>query len=157
MDTKDRELLRLLQADAGLSMNDLAERTALSKTAVWRRVRALEQAGVIRGRVTLLDAEAAGFPLTVFALVRTSQHSDQWFDRFRRAVDSIPEILEFHRTSGDIDYLLKVVARDMRHYDDIYIRLIQQLEFADISSTFVMETFKSKTELPLEEVPTPAK
>lgn len=149
MDTKDREILHQLQRDANLSMTELAERSALSKTAVWRRVRALEKAGVIRARVTLLDPEAMGFGLTVFAFVRTNQHSDRWFARFETAVRSIPEILEFHRTSGDIDYLLRVVARDMRHYDDIYKRLIRQVDFADLSSTFVMETFKAGTELPL--------
>ena len=149
MDNTDRRILDILQADAGLSMNELAERTSLSKTAVWRRVRSLEQQGVIRRRVTLLDAEALGFSLTVFALIRTNQHSDQWFASFRRAVESIPEILEFHRTSGDIDYLLKVVARDMRHYDEIYMRLIRELDFADISSTFVMETLTARTELPI--------
>jgi Lrp/AsnC family transcriptional regulator len=149
MDLKDRNILGLLQKDASLSMADLAERTALSKTAVWRRVRDLEARGVIRQRITLLDPEAMGFGLSVYAFVSTSQHSDEWFARFERAVASIPEILEFHRTSGEVDYLLKVVARDMRHYDDIYKRLIREVEFADISSTFVMETFKDGRELPL--------
>jgi Lrp/AsnC family transcriptional regulator, cysteine-sensing transcriptional activator len=149
IDRKDREILRLLQVDAGLSMADLAERSALSKTAVWRRVRELEARGVIRRRITVLDPEAMGFALTVFAFVSTSQHSDEWFARFERAVNSIPEILEFHRTSGQIDYLLRVVARDVRHYDEIYKRLIREVDFADISSTFVMETFKSGYELPI--------
>ena len=149
MDQKDRNILGLLQKDASLSMADLAERTALSKTAVWRRVRDLEAQGVIRQRITVLDPEAMGFGLSVYAFVSTSQHSDEWFARFERAVASIPEILEFHRTSGEVDYLLKVVARDMRHYDDIYKRLIREVEFADISSTFVMETFKDGRELPL--------
>lgn len=149
MDTKDREILHQLQRDASLSMTELADRCALSKTAVWRRVRELEKTGVIRARVSILDPEALGFGLTVFAFVRTNQHSDRWFARFESAVLSIPEILEFHRTSGDIDYLLRVVARDMRHYDEIYKRLIREVDFADLSSTFVMETFKASTELPI--------
>lgn len=149
MDQKDLQILRILQKDAALSMNELAERCSMSKTAVWRRVRALEDNGVIRKRVTLLDTEAMGFGLTVFALVRTSQHSDAWFSTFRKAVESIPEILEFHRTSGDLDYLLRIVARDMRHYDDVYKRLIREVDFADVSSTFVMETFKADTQLPV--------
>ena len=90
-----------------------------------------------------------GFGLTIFALVRTSQHSDEWFAKFQRAVASIPEILDFHRTSGNIDYLLRVVAKDMRHYDEVYKRLIREVDFADVSSTFVMETFKSDTRLPI--------
>ena len=130
-------------------MSELAERCAMSKTAVWRRVRDLEKSRVIQNRVTLLDHEAMGFGLTIFAMVRTRQHSDEWFSNFERAVRSIPEILEFHRTSGDIDYLLRVVAQDMRHYDEVYKRLIREVDFADVSSTFVMETFKSVTELPI--------
>lgn len=149
MDNKDREILRILQNNADLSMNDLAERCALSKTAVWRRVRELENRKVIRKRVSLLDSEALGFNLTIFAFVRTNQHSDAWFAKFKAAIAAIPEILEFHRTSGDIDYVLRVVARDMRHYDEIYQRLIREVDFADISSTFVMETFKSDTGLPI--------
>jgi Lrp/AsnC family transcriptional regulator len=149
MDRKDREILDLLQNDAGLSMAELAERSALSKTAVWRRVRALEDSGVIRERVAVLDRAALGFGLMVFAMVRTNQHSDAWFAKFERAALSIPEILEFHRTSGEIDYLLRIVARDMRHYDEIYKRLIRQVDFADLSSTFVMETFKAGTRLPI--------
>ena len=149
MDYRDREILRILQRDAGLSMTELADRCALSKTAVWRRVRELEKTGVIRSRVSLLDAQALGFGLTIFTFVSTNQHSDKWFAKFERAVSTIPEILEFHRTSGDVDYLLKVVAADMRHYDEIYKRLIREVDFADISSSFVMETFKSGTELPI--------
>ena len=149
MDQKDRDILRIIQGNAGLSMSELAERVALSKTAVWRRIRGLEKRRVIRGRATLIDPESLGFGLTVFALVRTNQHSDQWFAKFERAVASIPEILEFHRTSGDIDYLLRIVARDMRHYDEVYKRLIRQVDLADVSSTFVMETFKSDAGLPI--------
>ena len=149
MDQKDRKILRIIQGDASLSMNELAERCAMSKTAVWRRVRALEESGVIGKRVTLLDKEALGFGLTVFAMVRTNQHSDAWFSKFQAAVRSIPEILEFHRTSGDLDYLLQIVATDMRHYDKVYRQLIREVDFADISSTFVMETFKSDTQLPI--------
>ena len=149
MDQRDRQILRILQANATISMGDLAERCSLSKTAVWRRVRELEAHGVVRQRVTLLDAEAIGFGLTIFAMVRTNQHSDAWFSTFEKAVKSIPEILEFHRTSGEIDYLLRVVARDMRHYDEIYKRLIREVDFADVSSTFVMETFKDDTQLPI--------
>jgi len=108
MDQKDRRILRILQKDATLSMNELAERSALSKTAVWRRVKALEDKGVIRKCVTLLDKETLGFGLTIFALVRTNQHSDE-----------------------------------------IYQQLIRKVDFADVSSTFVMETFKSETELPI--------
>ena len=149
MDQKDQRILRILQSNAAISMNDLAERCAMSKSAVWRRVRDLETRGVIKDRVTLLDAPSMGFGLTVFSMVRTNQHSDAWFSKFADAVASIPEILEFHRTSGDIDYLLRIVARDMQHYDEVYKRLIRRVDFADVSSTFVMETLKADTQLPI--------
>jgi Lrp/AsnC family transcriptional regulator len=149
MDQKDRKILRILQKNAALSMNELADRCSMSKTAVWRRVKSLQDSGVILKRVTLLDKEAMGFGLTVFALVRTNQHSDEWFEKFKQAVMSIPEIQEFHRTSGDLDYLLRIVARNMRHYDEVYKQLIRKVDFADVSSTFVMETIKSDTELPI--------
>jgi Lrp/AsnC family transcriptional regulator len=149
MDQKDRQILRILQKNATLSMNALADRCSMSKTAVWRRVRSLEDSGVIQKRVTLLDNEAMGFGLTVFALVRTNQHSDEWFEKFKQAVMLIPEIQEFHRTSGDLDYLLRIVARNMRHYDEVYKQLIRKVDFADVSSTFVMETIKSDTQLPI--------
>ena len=149
MDQKDRQILQIIQNDASLSMTELADRCALSKTAVWRRVRELENAGVIRRRITLLDAASLGFGLTVFAIVRSNQHSDAWFARFEKAVKQIPEILEFHRTSGDIDYLLRIVATDIAHYDQIYKALIRDVDFADISSTFVMETIKATNELPI--------
>jgi Lrp/AsnC family transcriptional regulator len=149
LDHKDRDILALLQRDAGLSMNELAERCALSKTAVWRRVRDLERRQVIRERVAILDAAQVGFPLTVFAQIRTNRHTDEWFGMFSRAVSSIPEILEFHRTSGDLDYLLRIVARDMQDYDRVYKTLIKAVDLADVSSTFVMETIKSSTALPI--------
>jgi Lrp/AsnC family transcriptional regulator len=149
MDSKDLAILALLQENANLSMNELADRCALSKTAIWRRVRDLEQKGVIRERVAILDASQVGFPLTVFAQVRTNRHSDEWFEMFSRAVSSIPEILEFHRTSGDLDYLLRIVARDMQDYDRVYKTLIKAVDLADVSSTFVMETIRSSTALPI--------
>ena len=149
MDSKDLKILRILQSDASLSMGDLAEKVSLSKTAVWRRVRDLEKQGVIKQKVTVLDPVKVGFGLTIFALVRTNQHSDKWLGRFSKAIDGIPEIIQFHRTSGDIDYLLHIVAKDMADYDRVYKRLIREIDLADVSSTFVMETIKSTTELPI--------
>ena len=149
MNVKDAEILRHLQRDASLSMGELAERVALSKTAVWRRVRELEHSGVIRKRVAVIDPAAAGYGLTVFALIRTNQHNDQWYRQFTAAVECIPEIVELHRTSGNVDYVMRIVARDMADYDRIYKELIKQCEFADVSSSFVMESIKETSELPL--------
>ena len=149
MKSIDSEILTWLQEDATLSMEALAEKVALSKTAVWRRVKNLEAAGFLKKRVALVDNKRAGFGVTAFALVRTNQHSDEWFGRFRSAVLDVPEILEFHRTSGDVDYILRIVAKDMDDYDRVYKRLIRKCDFADISSMFVMETIKETTALPL--------
>lgn len=149
MNDKDFEILRWLQKDGSLSMDDLAERVALSKTAVWRRVRKLEDEKVIRKRTALVDEKAVGFGVTVFAIIRTNQHSDTWYSQFSEAVLSIPEIVEVYRASGDIDYIMRIVARDMEHYDRVYRQLIRKCDFSDVSSTFVMETIKQSSELPI--------
>ena len=149
MNDKDLEILRWLQKDGSLSMDDLAEKVALSKTAVWRRVRKLEDEKVIKKRTALVDEKAVGFGVTVFAIIRTNQHSDAWYGQFKEAVLSIPEIVEVYRASGDIDYIMRIVARDMDHYDRVYRQLIRKCEFSDVSSTFVMETIKQSRELPI--------
>ncbi len=149
MNDKDLEILRWLQKDSSLSMDELAERVALSKTAVWRRVRKLEEDKVIKQRTALIDEKAVGFGVTVFAIIRTNQHSDAWAARFSAAVLSIPEIVEVYRASGDIDYIMRIVAHDMDHYDRVYRQLIQRCEFSDVSSTFVMETIKQIRALPI--------
>ena len=110
-----------------------------------------ESSGIIRDRVTLLEAEKIGLGVTIFVLVRTNQHHDDWLERFTAAIDAIPEILEFYRLSGDADYLLRVVAQDIKAYDEIYKRLIKAVDLLDVSSSFVMETLKFTTALPLDQ------
>ena len=150
MHPTDRAILLQLQRDATLSVSALAERIGTSKTACWRRIKALEDSGVIRNRVTLLDTEKIGLGVTAFAHVRTNQHHDEWLEQFKQAIDSIPEILEFYRLSGDADYLLRIVATDIKAYDEIYKRLIKAVELLDVSTSFVMETMKYTTALPLK-------
>lgn len=149
LDDFDRRLLAALQADASLSLNDLADRVALSRTACWRRIQRLEEAGAIRGRVALLDPAALGLDLTVYVLIKTNQHNRAWAERFAAVVEEIPEVLEAYRMSGDVDYLLKAVVSDMKGYDRLYERLIAA-DLFDVSSSFVMETLKHTTALPLE-------
>lgn len=149
MDYRDLQILRLLQSNAMLSTSELAEHVSLSKTAVWRRIKALEKLGVLGDRVTIIDGRKLGFKMTVFALVRTNQHSDNWTERFSKAVTEIPEIVESYRMSGEVDYLLRVVVKDIEDYDRVYKRLIKQVDFADLSSTFVMETLKMEPQVPL--------
>ena len=149
LDDFDRRLLATLQEDASASLNDLAERVALSRTACWRRIQRLEEAGAIRARVALLDPAALGLELTVYVLIKTNQHNRAWAARFAAVVEEIPEVLEAYRMSGDVDYLLKAVVADMNGYDRLYEKLIAA-DLFDVSSSFVMETLKHTTALPLE-------
>ncbi len=149
LDPSDRRLLALLQEDATISIADLAERIGLSPTPCWKRVKRLERVGLIRSRVALLDRAALGLDVTVFVAVRTTQHSDEWLQTFAEGVAQIPEVVEFYRMSGEVDYLLKVVARDIADYDRIYRKLIKVAPLHDVSSSFAMQEIKSTTALPL--------
>ena len=150
LDRIDRALLAELQRDADRPLSELAERVNLSKNPCWRRVRQLDEAGYIRRRVALLDPQKLNLGLTVFVSVRTRQHSLKWLEQFRDVVESMPEIVELHRLSGDTDYLLRVVVPDMAAYDRVYRTLIGRIDLDTVSSSFVMEEIKQTTELPLE-------
>jgi len=149
MDKIDRAILTLLQDDASLSVGELAERVGVSKSACWRRIQKFEKSGVIKGRVTLLNQEKVNLPLTAYIVIRTNQHNDSWGGAFKRIIQSIPGVLEVYRMSGDLDYLIKAVVSDMPGYDRLYKELIKA-DLFDVSSSFVMETLKHKTQLPLE-------
>ena len=149
-DEIDRAILRVLQQDATRSIAEVGERVGLSTTPCWRRIQKLEKAGVIRSRVALLDPQKLNLDVTVFVGIRTSQHNNEWFERFRNAVVEIPEVLEFYRMSGDVDYLLRVVVPDIAAYDAVYQRLIESVDLFDVSSSFAMEQIKYTTALPLE-------
>ncbi|MEA1672600.1 Lrp/AsnC family transcriptional regulator [Nitrospirillum sp. BR 11163] len=149
LDKTDLRLLQLLQEDASQSIAQLADAVALSTNACWRRVKQLEEAGIIRRRVALLDADLLGCGITVFVAIRTNQHDEDWLETFARGVADIPEIVEFYRMSGDVDYLLKVLVADIPHYDRVYKRLIKVTKLTDVSSSFAMERIKSTTAIPL--------
>ncbi|MEK9752485.1 MAG: Lrp/AsnC family transcriptional regulator [Rhodospirillaceae bacterium] len=149
MNSFDRKILDLLQRDVGLSVAEIADKVGLSSTPCWRRIRNLEKSGVIRSRVALLDRDRLGLGVTVYVAVRTREHSAEWLDTFAAAVKALPEVLELHRMSGDIDYLLKVVVADIAAYAAFYKRLIERVPLSDVSSSFAMEEIKSTTALPL--------
>jgi Lrp/AsnC family transcriptional regulator len=153
LDGADRKILAILQADAAAPLQEIARRVHLSPTPCWRRIRRLEDAGVIRGRVALLDPAKIGVGVTVFVRVKTRHHTIEWFRRFAQAVTAIPEIVEFYRMSGDIDYLLKIVVPDIAGYDAVYKRLIGGIDLEDVSSSFALERIKSTTALPLDYLP----
>lgn len=148
----DARILARLQAEADVTIAELAETAGLSSNACWRRVKAMEEAGVIKSRVALLDAAKLGLGTTVFVNIRTSQHTEEWLESFAKGVASIPEIVEFYRMSGEVDYLLKIIVSDIAHYDRVYRKLIRVTSLLDVSSSFAMEQLKYTTALPLSEV-----
>lgn len=153
MDATDKLILTLLQDDATMTVQAIAERVHLSPTPCWRRIQKLEASGVIRQRVTLLDANKLNVGVTVFVSIRTSQHNAAWLERFARVVAALPEVLEFYRMSGAVDYLLRVAVPDIAGYDAVYKKLIKAAELADVSSSFAMEQIKYTTALPLQFAP----
>ena len=150
MDDIDRKLLEALQEDASLQVADLAERIGRSVTPTWKRLKRLEEAGIITGRVAVLDREALGIPLTVFVSVKTNMHNTEWLKAFEAAASKIEEIVEVYRMSGEMDYLMKIVCPDIGTYDAVYRRLIKLVDFSDVSSHFAMEIIKSTNRLPLK-------
>lgn len=149
MDKLDAKILDLLQVNGELTAAEIADRIGLSKTPCWRRIQRLQADGVIRQTVALLDAHALDVGTTVFVTLKTGNHSEAWFQRFVSAVRDIPEVTEIHRMSGDVDYLIRIVVPDIDAYDVVYKRLISAVEFQDVSASFVLETIKSTTALPL--------
>ena len=148
LDRQDIVLLSILQKDSSQSVGELADTVGMSKSACWRRLQKLEKEGVIRQRVALLDANALNLSLTVYISVRTNQHNDEWAATFQRPTALIPGVLEVYRMSGDLDYLIKAVVADMPDYDRLYKQLIKA-DIYDVSSSFVMETLRHTTCLPL--------
>lgn len=149
VDEIDRKILTLLQVDATITMDALAERIHLSRNATWRRVKQMEDEGIIRGRVTLVDPDALGLSLSVMVMIRTNAHRPDWLDSFEATVRSMPEIIGAYRMTGDLDYVLRIRVADMRGYDQFYKRLIAKVPLADISASFVMDEIKETTALPL--------
>lgn len=149
LDRLDTKILHILQLDAGISNADLAEQVGLSANACWRRVKRLDDEGVIRARVALLDPVRLGLAVTVFVTVKTTEHNERWLNTFSRGVAALPEVVEFYRMSGDVDYLLKIMVQDIADYDRVYKKLIAVAPLSDVSSSFAMEQIKSSTALPI--------
>ena len=150
MDKIDRKLLSLLQEDADRSLNDLAEAVHLTPTPCWKRIQRMQNEGVILKKVVLCEPSKLNLGLTAFVAIRTTQHSDEWLRKFAAAVQSIPEIVETYRMSGEIDYMLRVVVPDIQGYDNVYRKLIRAVELSDVSSSFAMERIKYSTALPVD-------
>jgi len=149
IDDTDRKILKELQRDASLGLESLGEKVHLSRNACWRRIKALEDSGVIQARVALLEPSKVGLGLTVFMFIRTSSHDADWLTKFARATNDMPEVLSAYRMTGDLDYLIRARVSDVAGYDKLYQRLINKIDMSDVSASFVMEELKETTELPL--------
>jgi Lrp/AsnC family transcriptional regulator len=149
MDDTDLRILRVLQEDSSLSVSDVARQVGLSASPCWKRINKLRADRIIQHQTAVLDAEKMGFGLTVFMEIRTGEHSGDWLRRFADLVSAMPEVMEFHRMAGEVDYLLKVMVPDMKRFDDFYKRLVETTPLAEVTSRFSMEPIKQTTALPI--------
>ena len=149
MDAIDRKILAVLQEDASLSVAEIGNRVGLSSTPCWKRIQRLEAEGVIQKRVAIIDQDKLGLGVTVFVSVETEDHSGEWLTGFAKLVGAMPEVLEFYRMAGDVDYMLRVVVPDIAGYDAFYKRMIAAVPLKNVTSRFAMEKIKSTTALPI--------
>ena len=149
MDAIDRKILGVLQDNAALSVAEIGQRVGLSSTPCWKRIQRLEADGVIQKRVALVDQDKVGLGVSVFVSIETGDHSQEWLNRFAEVVGAMPEVMEFYRMAGDVDYMLRVVVSDIQGYDAFYKRLIGSVPLTNVTSRFAMEKIKSTTMLPI--------
>ena len=149
MDATDKKILDLLQADASLTVKEIAAQIPLSATPCWKRIQRLEEQGIIRARVALLDPKKVNAAVTVFVAIKTDHHTREWIERFNQAVTDLPEVMEIYRMSGEVDYLLRVVVSSIEAYDRFYKKLISRIELSNVTSSFAMEQIKYTTALPI--------
>jgi Lrp/AsnC family transcriptional regulator len=152
VDRLDRKILQILQEDATIPVAEIGRRVGLSTTPCWRRIQKLEEDGVITGRVALLDPKRVNARVTAFVSIVTNQHNDEWLRRFAEVIRELPEVVEFYRMAGQVDYLLRVVVPDIEAYDSFYKKLISKIDISDVSTSFAMEQIKFTTTLPLSYV-----
>ncbi|MEO0750083.1 MAG: Lrp/AsnC family transcriptional regulator [Pseudomonadota bacterium] len=149
IDQTDARILREVQRDADQPLERLSDKVGLSRNALWRRIKLLEEAGIIRGKVALLDAKALGLTLTVFMQIKAARHDAEWLVEFARVARSMPDVQGVFRMTGELDYLIQARVRDMADYDRLYQSLVAKVPMGDVSASFVMEEIKATTELPV--------
>ncbi len=152
IDRIDRRILSILQEDSTVPVAEIGRRVGLSTTPCWRRIQKMEEDGVITRRVAVLDPKKVNAKVTAFVAITTNQHTDDWLRKFADVIRDFPEVVEFYRMAGQVDYLLRVAVPDIDAYDDFYKRLISKVDIADVSTSFAMEQIKYTTELPLSYV-----
>ncbi|MGI9312933.1 MAG: Lrp/AsnC family transcriptional regulator [Alphaproteobacteria bacterium] len=149
LDRIDRKILNILQEDCTMAVSEISARVALSSTPCWRRIQRMEKEGIISKRVALLDPKKINAEVTAFVAIKTNQHSNQWLNAFKKVLHPFPEVVEFYRMAGDIDYLLRVVVPDIASFDKFYKNLMDRIDLTDVSTSFSMEQIKYTTALPL--------
>ncbi|KZL24810.1 Lrp/AsnC family transcriptional regulator [Pseudovibrio sp. Ad37] len=149
IDRIDRRILSILQEDSTIPVAEIGRRVGLSTTPCWRRIQKMEEDGVITRRVAVLDPKKVNAKVTAFVAITTNEHTDDWLRKFADVIREFPEVVEFYRMAGQVDYLLRVAVPDIDAYDDFYKRLIARVNIADVSTSFAMEQIKYTTELPL--------
>src|SRR5215813_11803754 len=149
LDAIDRKILTVLQEDCSLSVAEIGARVGLSSTPCWKRIQRLEADGVILKRVAIADQDRLGLGVTVFVSIETGDHSHAWLTRFAEVVQAMPEVMEFYRMAGDVDYMLRVVVTDIQGYDAFYKKLIAAVPLKNVTSRFAMEKIKATTALPI--------
>lgn len=149
LDSTDRAILNIVQHDATLSVQDIADQVNLTVSPCWRRIQTLENEGYIEKRVALVNRDRIGLGIDVFVFIKTNEHNDQWLESFHTALQQLPEVCEAYRMSGDVDYLLRVVVQNIEAYDAFYKRLVSMVKLSDVSSSFAMERMKYTTALPV--------
>ena len=152
MDAVDKKILVILQQDSAQPLADIARKVGLSVTPCWRRIQKLEEEGIIRSRVALLNAKQVGLGVSVFVAIKITEHSSDWLNKFAIKISEYEEVVEFYRMSGDVDYLLRVVVKNMAAYDTFYKKLISEVPLKDVSSSFAMEEIKYSTALPISQL-----
>ncbi len=149
LDELDRNILRELQVNNTLSLDDLAKKLGSSKTPIWNRIRKMRKNGVIRAELAVVDPAMLGIESCFFVLIRTSEHEKSWQNKFLAALRKRPEVMEAHRLAGDIDYLLKVRVTNARAYDEFYQSLIEEVRIFNVTALLSMEEIKNTTALPI--------
>ena len=149
MDETDRQILRILQVNCSMSVSDVAREVGLSPSPCWKRIERLNNEGIIKRRIAVLNPETLGFGITAYVSIRTGEHSTEWLKSFSNTVTEMPEVMEFHRMAGDVDYMLKVIVTDIQAFDAFYKRLISTSAINEVTSRFSMETIKDTTALPI--------
>ena len=152
MDSVDKKILVILQQDSAQPVADIARKVGLSVTPCWRRIQKLEEEGIITSRVALLNAKKVGLGMSVFVAIKITEHSSEWLIKFATKISEYEEVVEFYRMSGDVDYLLRVVVKNMAAYDTFYKKLISEVPLKDVSSSFAMEEIKYSTALPISQL-----